>query len=233
MDDIYYLDGAELLPCTTQGGTHCTEIQNYARIKRLPGASSSPNDDTWTVTGTNGNVATYEPLFQTDGVITARWALTSIRDPNGNVVSYTYWCDEYSASPLRHHQCYPESITYGPAAIWFHLEGEVRPDPVPASNGYYTGLTRYRLRSIEVKFGQETARAYEILYDESADSGRSIVSSVQQFGRGAAVNATTGDVSGPDALPAMTMTYPSVGTFPGENFGSFEPARTTGSALAG
>ena len=33
-DDIFFLDGMELVPCTSQGGTHCAKVQNYTRIRK-------------------------------------------------------------------------------------------------------------------------------------------------------------------------------------------------------
>ncbi len=209
--DVFYLDGAELVPCTSQGGTHCTWIQNYTRIRQ-----DDPVVGQWTVTGTTGNVATYEPRLVT-ALVTESWLLTSMVDPNGNQVTYSYACDPPSAQYPD--ECYIHEITYNGNSVRFHKE--LRPDPISRANGSFIALMRYRLKSIQVVVGTGvnavTARAYQITYRESADTGRSIVDSVQQFGRGAAV-AADGSVTGP-SLPAMTFDYPteaSPGSFPFE-----------------
>jgi RHS repeat-associated protein len=211
-DDAYYLDGAELIPdCTTQGGTHCTRVQNFARI-------IDQGDGTWTVRGTNGNLATYEPLVTTS-LGTYRWAIKRLEEPNGSAVLFDYWCDGGTHAD----DCYPDSITYGGGAqIIFH--SELRTDVLDVGRGSTFGITRYRLKSIEVRAGapQEVARAYQLAYVESADTGRSLVASIQQFGRGAVV-ASDGSVTGP-SLPPMTLEYPSVGSFPSSGAaGTFAP----------
>jgi hypothetical protein len=203
--DIYLLDGMELVPCTELGGTHCTRIQNYARIKQLGG--------TWTVEGTNGNDATYAPLLET-ALGTVVWALQSMRDRHGNEVTYDYWCDPGTPP---HDACYLGTLSYNQTQVIFH--SELRPDPIEAANGSHIGVTRHRLSAVEVKVGPpgqaETARVYDIAYVESSNSGRSLVSSIQQYGRGATL-ATAADgtltAAGP-SLPAMTFGYPAVGDF--------------------
>lgn len=199
--DTYFLDGMELLPCNSQGGTHCTRVQNYARIEYNPGA------DSWDVIGTNGNVATYEPIFQRpEG--TFRWMLTSIEDAFGNRVNYDYWCDESK-------NCYLEEITYGSASIRFYCEN--RPDPMNFATGSDLGETRHRLRTVAVEVDGELARAYALRYEQSVGTHRSLIVEVQQYGRDASVDAF-GEVSGGSALPAMTLGWrqpqPDIPDFP-------------------
>jgi hypothetical protein len=57
--DIFFLDGHELMPCTTQGGTHCTKIQNYTRIIR------DEDNNKWLMLGSKGNTVTFEPVYNT------------------------------------------------------------------------------------------------------------------------------------------------------------------------
>ncbi len=185
--DIYMIDGMELVPCTTQGGTHCTRIQNFARVER------NEASDHWTATGTNGNVAVYEPLLSiAEG--TFRWALTSVTDPLGHTVDYEYWCDGQD--------CYLDRISYTGAEIQFL--SETRPDPIPFGNGKWINRTNYRLKAIDVRVFGSTARAYQLDYDTGSSTGRSRLINVQLFGNDALVNGT--QISG-TSFPPQTHSY--------------------------
>ena len=208
-DDTFYLDGAELIPCTTQGGTHCTRIQNFTRI-------TDEGDGTWTVRGTTGNVATFEPVLVTD-LGAYRWAITSLADANGNEVLFDYWCDPGGPSgPL---DCYPEKITYSGVEILFY--SELRPDQIQFANGSYQSVTRYRLKMIEVRVSGQTARAYGLTYGVSANTHRSVVTGVKQYGRDAVVSAN-GSITAGTSLPPMTLEYPALEPASGST-GSFQP----------
>ena len=188
--DSFFMDGVELLPCTSQGGTHCTRIQNYARIEQDTGGNR------WYVTGTNGNVATYDPVFNTaEG--TFRWMLTNVTDNHGNSVNYTYWPDALN-------DVYLDKITYNGAEIIFHREW--RSDPVfYATGGSMLGRTNYRLKAIEVRNAGSMVRAYALQHQISYNTKEATLISVQQYGNDATVNA--GWVSGANYLPPMQMTY--------------------------
>ncbi|MCP4547085.1 MAG: hypothetical protein GY835_11520 [bacterium] len=132
--DSFHLDGIELLPCTTQGGTHCTRIQNYTRIRY------DSSSDEWTVRGTNGNTATYAPVYETPKG-TFRWMLKTVVDAFGNQVRYDYWCDGSQ-------DCYLVTISYGPTVIFFRREE--RPDVITFATGAGIARMRYRLATISV-----------------------------------------------------------------------------------
>jgi hypothetical protein len=91
-NDIFLLDGVELITCSTQpcptfGGTHRPRTENYKRIQY-----TSSGYGTWEVWDTNGTKSTYTPLFVVDTNLTFRWALKTVQDTHGNVVTYNYWC---------------------------------------------------------------------------------------------------------------------------------------------
>jgi len=188
--DAYFMDGVELVPYTGLGGTHAAKIQNYARIKW-----ESANNR-WLVWGTNGNLASYQAVYGTASG-TYRWMLKTVVDPRGNTVTYNYWCD-----PGK--DCYLDNIAYNGATIKFYRE--LRPDPITFGTGAGLGEMRYRLRTIQVKVGSQTARAYKLNYAVSAVSSRSLLASVQQYGRDAVIDAAGAITSG-SALPAMTLAY--------------------------
>lgn len=87
--DIYSQDGTELVASTTMGGTHCTKIQNYTRIQY------DAVTNKWSVKGTTGAKATYEPilnLLKNGQSNTVKWGLKSTVDTRGNTVSFTWSC---------------------------------------------------------------------------------------------------------------------------------------------
>ena len=131
---------------------------------------------------------------------TYRWGQQSVTDTSGNAVTYNWWCD---GSP--HLACYPDTVTYNGTTV--RLWREARPDPYSFTTGSGTvGRSSYRLRSIDVTVGGSRARAYKLTYATAPSTGRSTLTSVQQFGRDATVDAA-GAVSGGTALPANGFGY--------------------------
>ena len=190
-NDGYFIDGMELLPCTTQGGTHCTKIHNYARIVQN-------NNNTWTVTGTNGNTASYEPLHTTPNG-TFRWLLKTVRDPRGNMITYHYWVD---GNPVKN--IYLDRITYNGTEIKFYREA--RPDTFSYATGANLGTVHYRLKTVDIRTGGQRVRAYKLAYNTSSSSSRSLLASVQQFGRDAVLDGSA-TITGGTSLPPMQMEW--------------------------
>ncbi|MCP4113371.1 MAG: hypothetical protein GY749_48875, partial [Desulfobacteraceae bacterium] len=191
-DDIFFLDGMELVASTMQGGTHCTKIQNYTRILQ------DTVNNKWYVWGTNGNKATYEPSYQTSKGI-FRWMLSELEDPHGNVVNYDYWCEGTSAATC----CYLDTISYNRTVITFYRE--LRPDPITFATGANLGQINYRLKTIDVQVNGQRARVYKLNYKQSVNTSRSLLSNIQQFGNDAIVDDTSWNVTGETFLPAMTF----------------------------
>jgi hypothetical protein len=187
-NDAYFLDGMELIPSTLQGGTHCTKIQNYTRIVQ--------DGNYWYVYGTNGNLATYQPIFVTSKG-TFRWYLTSIEDTHGNVVNYIYWNDSNLS-------VYLNTITYNGTTIRFYLE--TRPDIVTFATGVGMGKVQYRLKSVDVQTGSNRLRAYGLIYAGSTATSRSLLVNVQQFGNDAVLDVSGSIISG-TTLPPYLMDY--------------------------
>ena len=118
-DDIYILDGQELVADTTLGGTHATKIQSYMRITR--------SDDEWRIVRKDGTITIYKPLYRpfdhAEG--TLKWGISQVIDTSGNTVDYEWWCDLDA-------DCYPSAVTYGATSI--RLYRERRPDVIAFAN---------------------------------------------------------------------------------------------------
>lgn len=213
--DVFALDGSQLLPCTSLGGTHCTKHQSYERIQQ------DTANNAWYVWERDGTRKTYAPLYcvANCGAPTFsqifRWALKTEQDTNGNAVQYSYWCESGQ-------NCYLDTVAYNGNTI--KLWREARPDDVSFTNGSYIGHTNYRLKTIVVDVGGSHAGAYKLTYATGGSSKRSILTGVQEFGADVAVDAS-GTVTGGTALPAQTMGYS-----PG---GAGYPTRSWNSSLGG
>jgi RHS repeat-associated protein len=210
VSDVFLLDGQELVACPagssspscTTGGTHATRIESYQRLRYDAPAN------TWTAWDKDGTRRVYAPVFQAyrNGTLlgTYRWGLSSVVDTRGNTVSYGWWCD---GSPAL--DCYPDSVSYNGTLVRFYREP--RPDPISFANGSSTlGNSRYRLKTVDVTVSGSRVRAYRLTYAVSGPTGRSVLTSVQQFGSNATLDGS-GTVTGGSAMPPVSFSYDSAG----------------------
>ena len=212
--DIFVLNGQELLPCPqgnspscTSGGTHTTKNESYVRIKQ----DSTAN--TWTVWAKNGTRTVFSAVYLVPGTppfqYTLFWAQSSTIDTRNSTVTYTWSCD-------GNLDCYPDSVTFGPYSVKIYREAG-RPDVMTTGIGA-GGLRRtyYRLLSVLVKYQSSPIRAYKLTYSASSVTTRSLLTSVQQYGKDVVINSTTGVISGGTTLPAQSFQYqgdPGQGSF--------------------
>ncbi len=110
-------------------------------------------------------------------------------------VTYSWDC----AGATDH--CYPASVSYNGALLEFHREA--RPDPVSSPANV---VMRERLESIDVALSGSRVRAYQLSYASSAQSARSLLSSVQMYGTDAVLDGS-GTITGGTSLPANGFTY--------------------------
>jgi RHS repeat-associated protein len=192
--DAYFLDGEELTPSNALGGNYSSLRQSYARI------TASADGQFWTVTQKNGLTQRYEPLVYS-GTKVSKWALATQTDRHGNTATFRWVCED--AGGLNT-DCYPSSITY--ANVTINVYRESRPDIETIGTGQSLGHQGHRLKSIDILVDGSRFRSYKLTYVASVRTGRSLLASVQEFGRTATVDGT-GNVSGADALPAVSFTW--------------------------
>jgi len=167
----------------------------------------------WVVTNTDGIIQRYgvhaDARISADSSI-ARWLLSEIEDPFGNVIFISY--DDATDIGTR----YPVRVTYGPDAtkssgkrsIEFFF-GQTRLDVIHDFAGGIERKITKRLTDIEVKSYGALVRRYAFGYDFGAASGapvystgRSRLSWVQQFG-----SDCTGDTGQCAGLPRQEFEY--------------------------
>jgi RHS repeat-associated protein len=207
--DVFQLDGAELVHCTSgmaaasciANGNYTTRVESYRKI------TFDSGNNGWTVIDPDGTQYLYLPVGNWTGDTTSviatqfRYLLSTVTDPHGNSVSYSYSC---TGSP----NCSIYSITYNGTNIRFYWES--RPDIVTYATGQVLGQWTRRLHSIEVRVNGSTRRAYAISCVTSS-TNRSMVASIQEYGTDAAVQPD-GTITGGTALPPESYQYQAIGS---------------------
>ncbi|MFS8146340.1 RHS repeat-associated core domain-containing protein [Rhizobium sp. BR 249] len=213
-NDTFTLNGETLVRCLTgvvcqPGSTHTTEHESAQRI-----VFEHPRSNSWAITDRNGVVSTFKTVANIVGVappdvvenfpqIYGRYLVTSVTDPNGNQVRYSYTCPDL---PL----CYPAKIEYGNhSQIAFAYER--RPDYLPMANGSGISWTTYRLKSVTYKVTAEAgiSGGYVLSYDQAPFSNASRLVRVDRYGRDAVVNAA-GNITGGTHKVLRSMAYDNI-----------------------
>ena len=192
-NDVFFVDGMELIPDTSLGGTHSTKYQTYKRIVK----DSSANK--WYMWDKNGTKYSYDPYFQTT-YGTYRWVLSQVTDTLGNTVFYHYWTDSSKDT-------YLDRIEYNGNVIKFY--SEVRTDVIRYAVGAGLAQMEKRLKTIDVKVGSSRKKAYKLDYTTSAATGRSCLSAIKEYGKDAVVD-TAGNVTSGTMNNPVTFTTRSV-----------------------
>ncbi|HMZ97187.1 MAG: FG-GAP-like repeat-containing protein [Nitrospira sp.] len=175
---------------------------SFSKIKMLSNGGFEVTDKKGTkyLFGQSGVSRVSHP---TDSSKIYKWLLDRVEDRDGNFMTATYSADQG--------QEYLSQITYtgnGAAqpgnTIKFYLES--RPDGQTLYTANFQVITAQRLKTIEVLSGTTRLRAYKLAYSTSASTGRSVLTSVQQFGKDAVLDGSF-TVTGGTSLPPVSMTY--------------------------
>jgi hypothetical protein len=136
----------------------------------------------WEVTGKDGTTSYYGTNSETrqeseKGVF--KWCLDAVEDTNENYMTASYTKDQGEIYLERVE--YTGSGTLSPSnAVVFHLEN--REDAPPMFETSALVVTAKRLKKIEVYGNGQLSRTYELRYDESSTTFRSLLSAVSQYG---------------------------------------------------
>ena len=211
-EDIWLLDGEELVPCGSYaeagcgaGGTHATRVENYQRIRQVS------EGNTWEVTVRDGTKYTYKSLSTwapaesipltgnaaTDMLENYRYLLAEKENTLGQKVVFDYVCGDSL-------DCRISTIAYDIGEVTFHWE--TRPDPISYAAGRMLAKNTNRLRTVEIHAAGGMLRTYELSYVVSAASSRSLLSAVTERGRDSVVDAA-GAVTSGTALPPYEFQY--------------------------
>jgi RHS repeat-associated protein len=136
-----------------------------------------------------------------------KWCLTRVEATNGNYMTLTYSKSngEIYLSRIDYTGNSTSGATLSPGySVRFYNESRVDAPPMYTTN-FSTKMT-YRLKTIDILYGSTRVRTYRLLYTAGGTTSRSLLSSVQQYGSDAVLDATWNVLSG-TALPAISMVY--------------------------
>jgi RHS repeat-associated protein len=211
-NDRYCLDGQRLILVSgTYGATaeYRTEVDSFSKIQSF-GADTAKGPDRWEVRTKDGKLLhfgnTADSLVEAQGkspVVILRWSLARVQDRKGN-----YWAVSYDKNTAEGEH-YPKQISYtgnstiatplAPYAAVRFIYDATRVDP---EVDYVAGAklsTLRRLSKVQTFIniaadgsGGTLVRDFRIGYQQSSESNRSLVQSVQDCdGAGTCLPATT------------------------------------------
>jgi len=140
----------------------------------------------WVVTARNGtkyyfgSTAASRQDDPADATKIFKWCLDRVEDTNGNYMTITYWKNqgEIYLDEIKY-----AGSTYGlPPTISVKFYSELRTDVYEVFSTFFSVKTAYRLKSIKVYGNAQLARTYELNYDYSLSTLRSLLSSVTLHG---------------------------------------------------
>jgi hypothetical protein len=195
--DDYLFDDQELVEDSQTNRRYHTKRETFLRIDKI----SDPAGDYWEVRSKSGTVARYGNTAQSrvdnQSGKTFAWLLSEVEDLHGNAYRVTYTPVPGESSPPGAVQDagvrYPAEIRYTLRRSGSQLQSlgvdrivsfqlEPRDDvSVRYSAGFEQELA-HRLFAIEVRVGSDLVRRYELGYDESPDSFRSLLAEVRDYG---------------------------------------------------
>ena len=192
---IAFFGGASMELADLGGGEYRAKIEGGFLKFTYDGASWQVKDKS----GTAYLFGSGAGSRQTNTGGTFKWCLNKMTDIHGNYLAITYFQDQG--------QIYPQQVQYtgkegadAPA----HTVDFIYEDRADVFSNYRSNFevkTAKRLKEIDVKASGERVRKYALAYTASADTSRSLLTSVTQYGS-----------DGVTALPPVTFNYQSGST---------------------
>src|SRR3989441_764446 len=188
----------------------------FSRVKKLTAGDGKPYWEATDKKGTRylfGQTAMTRQADPADANKIFKWCLDRVEDTNGSYMTVTYFGDQ-GQGYLDHIDYTGNGSTQPTNTVKFYLED--RPDAPPMYTTNFLVTTAKRLKTIDVLANGNRVRTYKLSYTISSSTSRSMLSSVQQYGKDATVDGS-GTVTGGTALPAVTYSWQGAA---GGSFGS-------------
>ena len=135
------------------------------------------------------------------------WLLDRVEDIDGNYMTYSYSTDTANNQVYLDHIDYAGNGATTPTnTIKFWLDDGLRPDQGDMYSTNYRIKTKYRLKAVEVKVNGLLVRVYEVTYNTSLSTSRSVLASVKQYGKDAIVGSS-GVITSGASLSPVTFAY--------------------------
>src|SRR2546425_973217 len=196
----------------------------FSRVKKLTAGDGKPYWEATDKKGTRylfGQTAMTRQADPADANKIFKWCLDQVIDANGNYMTVTYFGDQ-GQGYIDHIDYTGNGSTQPTNTVKFYLED--RPDAPPMYTTNFQVITAKRLKTIDVLANGARVRAYKLSYTTSASTSRSLLSSVQQYGKDATLDGSN-TVMGGSSLPSMTVSYLAEpdGTFATKQYTDFDP----------
>jgi RHS repeat-associated protein len=203
----FRLSGATTDLVSIGSGEYRAKIEGgFSRVRKLTAADGKPYWEATDKKGTRylfGQTAASRQADPADASRIFKWDLDRVEDPHGNYLTATYTADQ-GQSYLDHIDYTGHGSTDPTNTVKFHLEDRSDAPPMYATN--FLVKTAKRLKTIEIKATGALVRAYKLSYTTGTSTSRSLLASVQSYGKDAVLDGT-GTVTGGSALPGMAATW--------------------------
>jgi RHS repeat-associated protein len=181
---------------------------SFTRVKKLTAGDGQPYFEATDKTGTKylfGQVAATRMADPGDPSRIVRWCLDRVEDVHGNYMTITYTLDQNHGYLSKIEYTGNSVLGLLPThSVEFHLED--RADAPPLYFTKYLTKVAKRLKTIEIRANGNLVRAYKLTYTTSASTQRSLLNTVQQFGKDATIDGNN-TVTGGTSLPPVTLGY--------------------------
>ncbi len=206
-DYTFRLAGVSTDMVSIGSGEYRAKIEGgFSRVKKLTAGDGKPYWEATDKKGTRylfGQTAASRQADPANAANIFKWCLDQVIDANGNYMTVTYFGDQ-GQGYLDHIDYAGNGSTQPTNTVKFYLE--TRTDAPPMYTTNFSVSTTKRLKTIDVLANGIRVRAYTLSYTTSGSTNRSLLSSMQQYGKDAVVDAN-GNVTGGSTLPAILHEY--------------------------
>lgn len=218
VDDIYLLDGAELVPCAKQtvtppspscanGGTHSTKVESFQKIKYIAGANGADIWQVWDKAGTRADYKSLRTVTSGINVYSTKYGISTVTDLYNRITSYDYVFDLNGGKSIHIDKIRYNNNKFEVQFYWLNAGRAFTSGNVGTMDSL-----KVRLKSVSVRVadlsGMRVARAYELMYSND------LVSSITLHGTDS-VLGSNGVWSNAGAQPMVLAKYKYQETVPG------------------
>ncbi len=219
-NDRFFLDGQRLIAVKNSGGATLTPVSQQNAAYGKSGTEYHTALESWTKVTSQG-MAGVGPqsfvAFQKDGTrlefgatedsriqvpggaSVGVWALSLVRDPNGNTMTFSYTEDNANGEYRLASISYTANSVVSPAFAAKNrvdFEYEDRNDRTSAFQAGYVSKVTKRLREIRTQVDSRRIKTYKLSYEYGSATKRSRLTSLQECAG-----------AGADCMPATTFRY--------------------------
>lgn len=180
-----YIDTQDTFYLVTDAGTtelvHLIDSLYQAKVESSFTRFYKEADDSWRALAKDGSVLRFGETGdsrESSALGTFSWYLTKARDTNGNYVQYAYAKDEGKTYLGTIDYTGHEDGASPTNSVEFILES--RDDRISSYLSGFRILTSKRLKEIHVKVNNDMIWRYDLEYEYSPDTGRSVLKSFRQ-----------------------------------------------------